>query len=607
MTSATQPHGSFQQPPPSEQQQQQQQRPRRSGNGRCCAMLLYALALFAVCWLQIAANVIAYFWTHPPNDPHGRFPLRSFRRESPSVSSGKREGNSGGNGGSGGGSEHFSDAGVDSSPPVTEASLEAELRELKTRLERVTERLEREIEDEEQSDPSRYWFGGTGTGTAPANGGTGKAKVFVPFTIRDVQRTVPVQIPHGFHVFDFIDLYAQDWDQNQTVGSYSTSNASLFHNGYLVPPRKNNNATKEEECRGYSKKCYRTKFLRVVDYLLSLERHSDTNTNTVEYYYFYMESDNDLCVPLTKIRELAYQYQRYFVSTGIGASGWIVTSRFLRDLVGFWRTHQQPRHETDWDELTAEQWLEPDSVAALLLKQNRNWSVTRRYLTSHSILVGTTKDAGSIAMLYEPDPEAAPTEPPSNKEPMDKRIKNGESSDSGVVMRPARYLPRCMEPHRGIWPNKTSTENGNHSENDSDNDNDNVDMHHWDFFDYSRCPESDIFPCHEEDLEELAKMDPYYLRRREQKLVGGMPKPEFEFECEWPNSKLPQERRVAPLNSGLDTAVGDYKCLVCLAQSACHPETEPSSAVDVDAFATYRLDVRQTVANKMVWLRVHEM
>ena len=46
-----------------------------------------------------------------------------------------------------------------------------------------------------------------------------------------------------------------------------------------------------------------------------------------------MESDNTLCVPLTELERIAETQLRYFVGTGIGASGWIMSRSFLLDFM----------------------------------------------------------------------------------------------------------------------------------------------------------------------------------------------------------------------------------------------------------------------------------
>jgi len=194
--------------------------------------------------------------------------------------------------------------------------------------------------------------------------------------------------------------------------------------------------------------------------------------------------------------------------------------------------------------LTDEEKLEPNKVAKYILKENKKWSVTRRYLTSHSILDGNMNDAYSISDLYEHehdynhgDQEGNSTNNTnSNKAGVvvaapaisaDENIRSSSSSLSVLqqlkstkilpqpqkldnkkkpsVIVPARYLPRCLEPHRGIWPDKNKKDDEEKIKNTTitttNNNNAAIDMHHWDFFDYNLCPENDIFPCKEGQLE----------------------------------------------------------------------------------------------------------
>lgn len=448
------------------------------------------MVVFAVCWIQLTANVLVYFLRNGnhSNFDSRRFPLqpRAFKsdRESRKLpSSNLRPG------------KNKTDEGK--KPSLTVLSLEAELLELSKRLERV----QKNVED-----------------TIPNQGSSSETeKVFFPFTIRDAQRTVPTQIPYGFEVFDFIDLYATNGDQNQTAALHSPNNnqkAKFYRNGKPISV----DDRLLSECSGYSKRCYRSKFLTVIRYLLSkhnTHKRKGDEENTKEYYYFYMEADNDLCVPLNEIRDIAFEHQRYFVSAGTGASGWIMSHKFLEDFYFFWKNLDENNTKQG---LTKDQILEPDSVAAVLLKQNMDWSVTRRYLTSHSILTGNTNDAASIRALFQKVEQVVPKKDDSaaksdveefKKTKKTKRKKKEtpeEAAKNAPLMEPSRYLPRCLEPHRGVWRNKM----------DETNVENNFDMHHWGFFDYDLCPDSDIFPCAEGQLKELAKNDPYFHKKKNQ-------------------------------------------------------------------------------------------
>ena len=90
-----------------------------------------------------------------------------------------------------------------------------------------------------------------------------------------------------------------------------------------------------------------------------------TNAN----HFFFMESDNDLCVPLKNIRQLALTEHHYFLATGIGFSGWIMSRQFILDFLQEYKYHRK--------------FLEPDVVAANLLIKKKAWAVTRisHYIT----------------------------------------------------------------------------------------------------------------------------------------------------------------------------------------------------------------------------------
>ena len=463
-------------------------------------MIFYVIVSFAVCWLQLSANIAVFFWRNKdhnsPGSASGRFPLQPR----PFLKKHEVDTTMGGNLRSRRSIVSNDNAEISPSHPSQEqhlsvSSLEAQLFDLTKRLEKV----QMSLQEEERASISL----------------SEKRKVFVPFTIRDAQRTVPTQIPHGFEIFDFIDLYATNGDQNQTAriedttakietddvtGSFPSPDKStigLYLNG---EPLSVENGI-DMECLGYSKKCYRSKFLLVIRYLLSLHNSHEQNTENsnshekeknVEYYYFYMEADNDLCVPLNEIRDLAFQHERYFISTGTGASGWVMSHQFLKDFHSFWNSID----ETNRQGLSGEQILEPDSVAGRLLQEKLAWSVTRRYLTSHSILTGTTNDQHSIGVLFEridpviPMDKAATNLEQTKSKVLKRKETPEEEAKKAPLMEPSRYLPRCLEPHHGVWKDESK-------DDDADTD---FDVHHWGFFDYNLCPDSDIFPCAEGQL-----------------------------------------------------------------------------------------------------------
>ena len=122
-----------------------------------------------------------------------------------------------------------------------------------------------------------------------------------------------------------------------------------------------------------------------------------------------MESDNTLCVPLTELERIAKTQLRYFVGTGIGASGWIMSRSFLLDFMA--------RYESGIDNDDR-----PDVVASKLLTEDKSnekgWAVTRQYLVAHTLM----EPVGGQGLLTVRKPS-----------------------------QPSKSLPRCLEPHRGIW------------------------------------------------------------------------------------------------------------------------------------------------------------
>ena len=187
-------------------------------------------------------------------------------------------------------------------------------------------------------------------------------------------------------------------------------------------------------CSLYSTKCYRRKILQAWHVALK-----QTNSK----YFFYMESDNDLCTSLDKIRELALKEKRFFISVGVGASGWIMRRDFVK---GFLQLYAQRENNKG-----------PDLVAANWLADSGNWSVAREYLVSHTLLPAV----GSQSLT----------------------VKNISDMD--------KHLPRCREPHRSVWPLNKS--------------NPHEDMHGWDYFDYDLCPNAYVFPCSENQIRPKAQ------------------------------------------------------------------------------------------------------
>lgn len=410
-------------------------------------------------------------------------------------------------------------------------------------------------------------------GRTTSSSGNDDETDFFPFTIRDSRRAGPIQVPHGFHIFDtavhLVDPYVVP-----TPSNYQTT---LYYDGHpLVLP--SSDGEDEYGCPshldGYNLHCYRSKILHVLQYLLQ---------TTNAQYYFYMESDNDLCTTLSHIRDIAFTYRRYFISTGIGFSGWIMSRQFVSDFYEWYKLdfqqHQQQQGDHDGETSDPDgsvnashaddtYYLRPEVMASILLNKKRGWSVTRQYLTSHSVL-GGWRGEDSLTELFEINENinsmnnsriqrngtlplgsvAVNTSKPDTSE------SNGQDNGHGHVEEedqnndkstnktapgyiPIRHLPRCLEPHRGIWPTPISTsiqqkkqgrgsgENGDDTSNNDDKGsagkhNDDVfaakkddgqqnhhqqhDMLHWDYFVYDWCPDSPIFPCQEGQLDALIK------------------------------------------------------------------------------------------------------
>ena len=239
--------------------------------------------------------------------------------------------------------------------------------------------------------------------------------LFFPFAIRDSRRLVPTQLPSGLHIYDYVDVKTSD--------QASSNSTQLFRDGvpygdqhHMIPP-----------CQEYSVHCYKKKLLQVFHQVL-LESNAS--------YYFYIEADTDLCVPLVDLQALAVRHHPYFLATGVGASGWIMSRQFILDYIPYYETQKRGREE------------QPDVIARNMLMKSAKWAVTRRYLTSHSVVKGLGSSSDGLTV-----------------------------KDDGA--QPAKHLPRCLEPHRGIWYDSIT----------------NKDFYGWDYFDFEACPDSEIFPC----------------------------------------------------------------------------------------------------------------
>ena len=200
------------------------------------------------------------------------------------------------------------------------------------------------------------------------------------FTIRDSHRVTPMRISDGLHIFDYVDVHAE----NQTEGTQK-----LFLDGY---PKETS------PCHVYSHACYKQKMLQVFRYVSS--HHGS--------YSLYMEGDNHLCMSLDKLERLAFSWKRYFVSTGVGASGWFMSLEFVHDFVEYYA--KSGHNDTC-----------PDCVAADMLTVNgTRWAVTRQHFVEHDVKQDTLGLSGEIK----------------------------------------KHLPRCFEPHRGKWGGGTHDKYG---------------------------------------------------------------------------------------------------------------------------------------------------
>jgi len=309
---------------------------------------------------------------------------------------------------------------------------------------------------------------------------------FFPFVIRDSRHLTPVQINPDFHVFDYVDLTQAK--QPKSKHQQLLHNARIVVDEILEAKRSNGTAEvrklskrknaryaekHEAPCQKYSIECYRQKILQVFSYVLR-------KFPNVEYY-FYVEADNNLCVPMTMVRDLALNEKRYFINTGIGFSGWIMSREFLGDFIELYgnstlESYNETRavvsrgNETETSpEIRPE--IRPDVLASYYLTEKMAWTVTRQYWVSH-----TTLESLGIASLT---------------------VKDRRTEDTGERMKLDKHLPRCLEPRRGKW--KVNRRHLYHDPRD---------RFGWDYFDYEICPNELLFPCGGQDqLKQLVEDD----------------------------------------------------------------------------------------------------
>jgi len=295
---------------------------------------------------------------------------------------------------------------------------------------------------------------------------------FFPFVIRDSRHLTPVQIDPDFHVFDYVDLTQAR--QPKSKHSQLLHNARLVIDNELEEKRKKPSKKKaskyaekyEAPCQVYSIGCYREKVLQVFSYILR-------KFPSVEYY-FYVEADNDLCVPMTMVKDLALTEQRYFINTGIGFSGWIMSREFLKDFIELYgnatldaeieKSSSETNAKAKANNATEgkQPEIRPDVLASYYLTDKQAWTVTRQYWVSH-----TTLESIGIASLT---------------------VKDRRANETGQRMKLDKHLPRCLEPRRGKW--KVSRRRPYLDPRD---------RFGWDYFDYEVCPNDLLFPCGGQD------------------------------------------------------------------------------------------------------------
>ena len=312
--------------------------------------------------------------------------------------------------------------------------------------------------------------------------------LFFPFVIRDSRHLTPVQINPDFHVFDYVDLTQAK--QPKAKHSQLLHNARLVIDDVLEAKRARQPTAKKKKhespaekfeapCQKYSIECYAQKILQVFSYVLR-------EFPSVEYY-FYVEADNDLCVPMTMVKDLALKEKRYFINTGIGFSGWIMSREFLADFIELYsNATSQVEQEASKSKIevssdsttdanatttTTTQEIRPDVLASYYLTDRSAWTVTRQYWVSH-----TTLESLGVASLT---------------------VKDRRKDATGERLGLDKHLPRCLEPRRGKW--KVSRRKPYLDPRD---------RFGWDYFDYDVCPDEILFPCKGQDqLKKLVEDD----------------------------------------------------------------------------------------------------
>lgn len=280
---------------------------------------------------------------------------------------------------------------------------------------------------------------------------------FYPFSIRDSRRLVPTQLDAQFHIWDYVDISSQN--------QQATKHASLFLDGHFQAPAV---------CQKYDLYCYKEKIQQVFSLVLQQNPHTQ--------YFFYMEADNELCVSMQSIQDLALESQRYFITTGIGFSGWIMRRDFVVDFLQLLHDFVPPPR--DPKDILNQQGRPPpsegpDPIAADFLMQHQSWAVTRQYLVSHSIQPSLGQDALTVRM------------PNSNTDTAVLPVNQTTATEQKKKKTLDKHLPRCLEPRRSKW--RISK-------------NDHRDRFGWDYFDYLEC-DGPVFPCYDGQLQDLLARD----------------------------------------------------------------------------------------------------
>jgi hypothetical protein len=246
------------------------------------------------------------------------------------------------------------------------------------------------------------------------------------FVLRDALRPAPGQPAVGLHVYDYINVAKGHMKETST-------RFQLYTDGHWQA---------EAPCHVYDAFCYNLKFVQTWSLALAVA------PPTVDYF-FYVEADNDVCMGVDALEALSVQEGRYFLGTGIGASGWLVHRSFVQDLLHAMITNPDPRWGPD---VVGASLLQGQPTGRSNLTSAPAWSVTRQYLVSHSL-----------------------------SDPTDGLTIKGQAQKTNAKKAPRKHLPRCREPHRALWPLSPMKPH--------------TDLYGWDYFDYDACPMADISPC----------------------------------------------------------------------------------------------------------------